>query len=168
MVSLFLLLVSTIFPFFVSCVIIMINRQSYTCNFGNNYTQIALNIYTNYTLSYAPFVIMLFAFIIAPTVTRVQESSTVQQPGIDLSLSCDFTGFPIPVLTWSYNSTTINPSVEDAVTIVTSNSRSRLTVSGVTEQSRGVYRCAANNSLGNSSQDFTVQCKTFTCMHGTY
>ena len=89
-----------------------------------------------------------------------------------MTLSCGFTGLPVPNLTWTRNG---DPTIRGVATTVTTGNRSELTVQEVThEQDRdGVYRCTANNTIGRVSLvDFTVQGKphlsptAYACNHG--
>ena len=91
-----------------------------------------------------------------------------------MTLSCGFTGLPVPNITWTRNG---DPNIRGVATTVTTGNRSELTVQEVThEQDRdGVYRCTANNMIGRVSLvDFTVQGKThlspsgYACNHGQY
>ena len=91
-----------------------------------------------------------------------------------MTLSCGFTGLPVPNITWTRNG---DPNIRGVATTVTTGNRSELTVQEVThEQDRdGVYRCTANNMIGRVSLvDFTVQGKphlsptAYACNHGHY
>ena len=91
-----------------------------------------------------------------------------------MTLSCGFTGLPVPNITWTRNG---DPNIRGVATTVTTGNRSELTVREVThEQDRdGVYRCTANNMIGRVSLvDFTVQGKpylsptAYACNHGHY
>ena len=79
-------------------------------------------------------------------------------PRTNVTLSCGFTGLPVPNITWTRNG---DPNIRGVATTVTTGNRSELTVQEVThEQDRdGVYRCTANNMVGVSLVDFTVQGK---------
>ena len=91
-----------------------------------------------------------------------------------MTLSCGFTGLPVPNITWTRNG---DPNIRGVATTVTTGNRSKLTVQEVThEQDRdGVYRCTANNMIRRVSLvDFTVQGKphlsptAYACNHGHY
>ena len=73
-------------------------------------------------------------------------------PGESVTLSCGFTGLPLPNITWSHDSGQVGG-------MVTTGNRSELTVQEVTRERGGVYRCTATNSEGNSLLEFTVQSK---------
>ena len=88
-------------------------------------------------------------------------------PRTNVTLSCGFTGVPVPNITWTQNG---DPIIRGVATTVTTGNRSELTVQEVThEQDRdGVYRCTANMV---SSVDFTVEGKphvpltAYVCIH---
>ena len=69
-------------------------------------------------------------------------------PGASLTLSCGFTGNPLPTITWG---------PQGGGVVNTANNRSVLTVQDVRRGNGGVHRCTATNTEGNSSSDFTVE-----------
>ena len=92
-----------------------------------------------------------------PTATPEGPTLVKVLPRTNVTLSCGFTGLPVPNITWTRNG---DPNIRGVATTVTTGNRSQLTVQEVThEQDRdGVYRCTASNMIGRVSLvDFTVQ-----------
>ena len=114
------------------------------------------------------------ASIDPPTATPEGPTLVKALTRTNVTLSCGFTGLPVPNITWTRNG---DPNIRGVATTITTGNRSKLTVQEVThEQDRdGVYRCTANNTIGRVSLvDFTVQGKPHlsptacACNHGHY
>ena len=99
---------------------------------------------------------MYFSCTDPPTATPEGPTLVKVLPRTNVTLSCGFTGVPVPNITWTWNG---DPNIRGVATTV---NRSELTVREVThEQDRdGAYRCTANNMIARVSVvDFTVQGK---------
>lgn len=75
-------------------------------------------------------------------------------PGSNVTLSCQFMGLPLPVVTWEHEGSSVFPG--EGVGIVTSANNSELSIAEVTEERDGVYSCIASNIAGNSMINFTL------------
>ena len=86
------------------------------------------------------------------------QTNVIKEEGSNLTLFCNATGNPIPIILWTKDGSPIN-----------NNSRIRfsihnklLTISNVNRTDSGRYRCVANNSLGNDTSNVAtvdIQCK---------
>ena len=115
--------------------------------------------------------LMYLFFIVPPNITTpVNNSTRVIDEGTNITLTCESTGIPSPVIIWSRTNGAINDSqrvsVGDSVTglfgmgNVTKVSVS-LTILNASREDRGMYTCSASNSAGSdsSSSFITVLCK---------
>ena len=75
-----------------------------------------------------------------------------------MTLSCNATGNPVPVISWTkYGSPISNNSRVSSL-----QDNKQLTITNVDRKDSGQYRCVASNSLGNdtsSAATVNVQCK---------
>jgi len=109
------------------------NVGTYKCVKGDN----PVNEFQVVTLSY----------------TRLPKSTTAIE-GDTLTLTCDVTGNPLPVLYWSKDDAVVVPS--DRIELSTKNgtsdkpapANSTLTIHKVTQEDRGIYTCTFDNSHG--------------------
>jgi hypothetical protein len=93
--------------------------------------------------------------VIAP----FNSSTTYVYPGQELRLQCGYIGVPAPTIQWYHNnSLLINGSGGVSITGGggTSDDRSSAVIARVDQTSGGVYTCQANNSLGLSEVNYTV------------
>ena len=92
-----------------------------------------------------------FLFLDPPSIISGPINQTVNETR-DLRLSCNATGNPQPLITWSKGLVRIGvPLVDDA-----------LIVNNVNKSDSGVYQCSASNGIGRdakASSTVTVNCK---------
>ena len=71
--------------------------------------------------------------------------------GDELNLECKASGTPTPNITWTRN--------DDDVQLATGTGKATLTISSVTREDGGVYKCTATNIAGSNSNMATVEVK---------
>lgn len=114
-----------------------------------------------YTLTFVIHCLLSVLVIVTYTSTTTE--------GNDITVTCDAMGigYPPPAIMWSRNDRVLsgNVLVSDSVNVPTGNgniSRAsvNLTITNTFRDDTGVYRCFANNSMGNDSSDvrIVVQC----------
>ena len=88
--------------------------------------------------------------------------------GINITIACETTGYPPPVIVWSRNNGVLSDrvSVSDSVSIPTGNGNVtrvsvNLTITNTSREDTGVYVCSATNYVGSDSSNVSiiVQCK---------
>ncbi len=94
-----------------------------------------------------------------PKITVHPETQTKTEGDAYVTLSCDASGNPAPVISWSRNGSPVDTSNISRISF--SGDNKQLTISNVSRADSGEYRCVANNKLGNASSSATlnVQCK---------
>ena len=99
-----------------------------------------------------------FLIAVRAEIVSHPQANVTKEEGSNLTLFCNATGNPTPIILWTKDGSPIN-----------NNSRIRfsihnrlLTVSNVNRTDSGHYRCVANNSLGNDISNVStvdIQCK---------
>ena len=88
--------------------------------------------------------------------------------GMNITITCEATGYPPPTIVWSWSDGTLSDrvSVSDDVSIPTGNGNVtrvsvNLTIMSTSREDTGMYICSANNYIGSDSTNVnvTVQCK---------
>ena len=77
-----------------------------------------------------------------------------------MTLSCNVSGDPVPTISWTRDATIISRSGDSRISFDAENKN--LTITNVSRADDGVYRCVADNSLGNATSNaafFNVQCR---------
>ena len=69
--------------------------------------------------------------------------------GSDLLLTCNATGNPTPLISWTKDGFLINASGDPRIIFTEQNSK--LSITNVSHPDVGQYRCVASNSLGNAT-----------------
>ena len=76
-----------------------------------------------------------------------------------MTLSCDARGNPVPTFSWTKDESAVNSS-----RISLSSDGKQLTITNVSRDDSGQYRCVASNSIGaavtSDAATLDVQCKT--------
>lgn len=77
--------------------------------------------------------------------------------GMDLTLTCNATGYPTPNLSWLKDGTTLQTMQGTTVTIITVNNTvySTLSITSLMDDHNGVYTCLASNVLPNGTLTHT-------------
>ena len=99
-----------------------------------------------------------FLIAVRAEIVSHPQANVTKEEGSELTLFCNATGNPAPIILWTKDGSPIN-----------NNSRIRfsihnrlLTISNVNRTDSGHYRCVANNSLGNDTSNVAsvdIQCK---------
>ena len=111
------------------------------------YCQHSLSIYTVRNI--------VFFTIVHPQLIGFPSSVRSVVVGEDLVVSCEAEGRPTPSILWKKNNTVLNSSQSD-ISIMSSNGRSELTITNVTNFESGEYSCTAVNQVGNDTHFFEV------------
>ena len=78
-----------------------------------------------------------------------------------MSFSCNATGDPAPAISWTKDGSLISSSGDSRISFGEDNKK--LTITNVSRDDSGQYRCVANNSVGNETTSdaatLDVQCK---------
>ncbi|XP_022799388.1 hemicentin-1-like [Stylophora pistillata] len=69
--------------------------------------------------------------------------------GDELSLFCNATGNPVPLISWTKNGFSLDTSNNSRINF--SNKGKQLTIKNLSKRDGGVYLCVAENSLGNAT-----------------
>ena len=101
--------------------------------------------------------ICCFRFTDQPEITVQPQNKTLTERE-NMTLSCNATGNPAPSISWTKDGSAVN-----SPRISLSLDNKQLTITNVSRDDSGDYRCVANNSIGAAvaSNDATldVQCK---------
>lgn len=85
-------------------------------------------------------------------------SNVTKIKGEDVTLYCNATGNPVPLISWTKDGSPITLNTR----ITLSKDNNFLKIANVNKADRGEYRCVAENSLGNNTSypaTLEVQCK---------
>ena len=75
-----------------------------------------------------------------------------------LNISCTLDALPpITEVTWSLNTTLIDPNSDPRITITTTNTATNLIIVGVEANEGGTYECTATNLVGTNSAETNVR-----------
>ena len=94
--------------------------------------------------------------IVHPQLVGFPSSVRSVVVGEDLVVSCTAEGRPTPGILWRKNNTVLNSSQSENILILSSNGRSELTITNVTNSDSGEYSCTAVNPFGNDTHFFQV------------
>ena len=101
--------------------------------------------------------ICCFYFTDQPEITAQPQSMTLTERE-NVTLSCNATGNPAPSISW-----TKDGSAGNSLRISLSLDNKQLTITNVSRDDSGDYRCVANNSIGaavtSNVATLDVQCK---------
>ena len=127
---------------------------------GNDTKTFNFTVQCNLIVKFTCFWNNTFLFTAIPIVA-IPEEYTVTEGG---TITCEATGYPIPVIVWLNNGSEVNESrlVTDTPVATGVGNLFSMSVSMIVRRGDdGVYTCVANNTLGsdNSSVKITVQCK---------
>ena len=95
------------------------------------------------------------------------DNTTVNE-GINITVTCESIGIPLPTITWSRDNRNLNNRVfvSDSVTGLVENGNVtrvsvNLTIASTSREDTGVYICSASNYVGSDSNNVSiiVQCK---------
>ena len=89
------------------------------------------------------------SFVVIPSVT-IPRSMRLGVVGQSLVLECSTSGFPLPTITWQFNSRQINPGGTSRFSITPEGN---LIINNVVASDDGLYQCVATNAAGS---DFGV------------
>lgn len=106
---------------------------------------------------------MLLSVEYAPTTSSSDTGVRYSSVGDTLNLQCEYTGEPVPIVTWYYGkdgdlsgaSEILDPNV-----VYDSANSTTLVLASVRRNNTGYYFCFANNTHGNSSSRFQVIVRT--------
>ena len=88
--------------------------------------------------------------------------------GMNITITCESIGIPLPVITWSRNEEALSDTVSISDTIMEDDENSNitrvvvdLTIASTSREDTGVYICSASNDIGTDSSNVSiiVQCK---------
>ena len=108
--------------------------------------------------------------LLVPVVVTVDNLTPTTIEGSSIIVTCEATGtgYPPPTIMWSRNDEVLlsnRVSVSDTVNVTTGNENVtrvsvNLTITNALRDDTGVYRCFANDSIGNDSTDvrIAIQC----------
>ena len=99
---------------------------------------------------------MVIFTIVHPQLVGFPSSVRSVVVGEDLVVSCTAEGRPTPGILWKKNNTVLNSSQNENILIMSSNGRSELTITNVTNSDSGEYSCTAVNQVGNDTRFFQV------------
>ena len=103
------------------------------------------------------FMICCFHFTDQPEITAQPQNMTLTERE-NVTLSCNATGNPAPSISW-----TKDGSAANSLRISLSLDNKQLTITNVSRDDSGDYRCVANNSIGaavtSNVATLDVQCK---------
>ena len=81
--------------------------------------------------------------IVRPQLLGFPSSVRSVVVGEDLVVSCTAEGRPTPGILWRRNNTVLNSSQSENILILSSNGRSELTITNITNSENGEYSCTA-------------------------
>ena len=133
------------------------------------YTCIATNLTTNTTTDNSVIVLVqceipcMFIFFynlssnaVAPAVIATQLSPVTLSEGDTLQLSCVYAAFPLPeIVAWNRSDSQLNTS-DPRIAILTNETETTLTLTGILDSERGPYTCYVVNDLGTGSDTTSV------------
>ena len=94
-----------------------------------------------------------------PSITVHPNGVTIRE-GQNMTLSCNATGNPVPIISWTRNGSPVNTSDHSRISF--SDEEKQLTITNVSRTDRGEYRCVATNRVGNATSNVAsvdVHCK---------
>ena len=119
-------------------------------------TKFVIMLYLRFRVS--PLQCNFFLIAVRAEIVSHPQANVTKEEGSNLTLFCNATGNPTPIILWTKDGSPIN-----------NNSRIRfsihnrlLTISNVNRTYSGHYRCVVNNSLGNDISNVStvdIQCK---------
>ena len=74
--------------------------------------------------------------------------------GDKFTVFCNATGNPVPTISWTIDGNSVDTSNSSSMNL--SYEEKQLTVKNVSRGDNGVYRCVAENSLGNNTSHGTT------------
>ena len=111
----------------------------------------------------------MILYIVPPNIeTQVGNATEVIREGMNITITCEATGYPPPDMAWSRNNgvLTNRTIITDVVSIPTENGNVTrvsvdLIIASTSREDTGVYICSASNDIGNDSSNVSiiVQCK---------
>ena len=125
----------------------------YTCQASNNegidredirLTVVGKSINSNHGIFY------LMLTVAPPAIVNSSEANPMVDPGDDVTLSCQTTGRPTPLLSWTLNDEEI---IGDSRHVISGD---QLEIKQFRSSDQGSYSCIANNRLGVDKRNFTV------------
>ena len=112
--------------------------------------------------------LFIFRIAVAPHITAHPQNATPPE-GQNVTLSCNATGDPAPLIFWIKGGSIITKSGNPRISFEADNKT--LTIRNVSRNDSGQYRCVANNSAGeaiSSAATLNVQCKYSTFLRPPY
>lgn len=106
-----------------------------------------------------PPLFLVYSFTDHPKITAHPLSDTKRE-GDNMTLSCNVTGNPVPIISWSKNGSPVDRNHNSRIRF--SAGEKQLTITNVYRTDSGEYRCVARNSLGNDTSNASsvdIQCK---------
>ena len=110
--------------------------------------------------------IIAFFFVVVPTTTAPLEGQQFNIPEENNgSITCTATGYPVPTVVWqnSDGSSLSNSRIVSGSPVISStgvgsvnNVSVELMVIGALRVDTGMYRCLANNSVGSTIRNITI------------
>ena len=107
------------------------------------------------------YISLFFLATDAPEVKTSNPDTRMADVKGNLTLDCNYVGFPMPTVTWRLNGTECNFSTNPDVTITTSmtgtNMTTTLTWTNVPVEAQGRHYCILINDAGSVRGSYTVQ-----------
>jgi len=107
-------------------------------------------------------------FVVQPVINDPIDNITeVIDEGINITLTCEVTGYPLPTVMWSKineTSSDIIPMENNSIILQNGNGSvsAQLRILNASRDDIGVYTCSANNSVGNDSRNVRIIISKYT------
>ena len=107
-------------------------------------------------------------FAVTPRIITSFENATLIDEGMNITITCESIGIPLPVITWSRVDEALSDRVLVSDAIMDDDESSNitkvvveLTIASLSREDTGEYICSASNNIGfdSSNVSITVQCK---------
>ena len=109
-------------------------------------------------ISYLPFANKInFKIADKPEITSHPKNVDIKEGG-NVTFSCNSTANPLPTTSWTKDESPITKNLRISFSVV----NKVLTITNVTRNDSGKYRCVANNKLGNDTSEaaeLNVKCE---------
>ena len=108
------------------------------------------SMYTYHVIDYTLFMYYTNTILEPPVITAAPEDLTVNE-GTTFTLTCNFTGVPIPNITWYKDDIILSPDPLK-LQILTN----RITVLSPVVGDEGIYNCVVENAAGITNAEATI------------